>query len=189
MAGWGVPTCGWRDNARDADMLATAYRSAKNSDDVFLALPVTPRPANNLGKRIVALVMMSIAAAIAMTLVWHVAESEKMHQIRRIQYSKFDTVSREAERILGKRRNANSLGDTLVKWDKSVERAEDVLLPPKPNVARLLAELEEDSHDEQHNNGALTAPLQKQHVHIPQPKLYEAPEDPPSVEELLGLLS
>lgn len=151
-----------RLNSRKADLLAITYAKLE---------PVVPKAA--VGRKVIAVVMMSIAIAIALTLVWHIAEAEYRIEYRRSFYD-----STNNEKVLLRKPHAASsrsaVEDTLVKWDKTSERDEEIVLPPKPNLAHILG------HERQDPDGG--------DLDVPEPDLYEAPKEPlETIEEHLSL--
>lgn len=188
-------------NSRDTDLLASTYRGLAEArkveaPGVHLAQPVmVMNIRQGIGKKVVATVMMSIAMAIALTLVWHVTESEHAVEWRRAQHDVAHSAQRDIENhSVDRRRNEGPHRDrghddtsslrlegapkmksgadekTLIRrtGHTGASKRRKVKLPPIPNLARMLGEDGKSAKE------------------IPQPKLYEAPKEPPSVEQLLS---
>jgi hypothetical protein len=187
-------------------------RSSSNQDfisvPVYFAQPVNmvkeERQAHSvIGKRVATVIMMAIAMAIAMTLVWHVTESDASLEWRRTQHSPAGPdvgviahASHAAEPRLNDhepraRPRLPDVHDTIdqdhiepPKEPSKIRRRARRQQPVEPGFVEA-SERRAAHHLEVDSQPILRVYRATEHDQVEHPKLYEHPVEPPSVEELL----
>jgi len=212
-------------NARDEDLLASTYRGLASGepscdDDsasrlscqrdfisvpVYLAQPVQEdRQARNnsvMGKRVATLIMMTMAMAIAITLVYHITESDATVEWRRTQHSSVGRrIAHTAHRAKGPRlRRLADVHDTLEQDEDpdgdppDAQRRAHRRQPVEPEfvepeVVEPGFQKVSEGRAAHHLDGSqpiLRVYRAAERDEVQHPKLYEAPVEPPTSEELL----